>query len=280
MPRNNMSRLGLDNKPDNHAPIDAPELSFISPTEMVDLPSKGNLYPEGHAMYGREQLEVRFMTAKEEDILLNENYVKNGIVLDRLVQSLLVDEAVKSADLLIGDKNAIIIAARISAYGNEYETRVKCPACAEENKYKFDLFDSQTYHGEDYDSEEIVAQPDGSFLLTLPLGKLPCKIRPLDGVEERKFAQDLRKKKKTKINSQLRSRQLKAVVVSVNDTTDARYIDTFCENVPARDASYIRSSLKKVTPTIDLEQEYSCSECGHEGTLEVPFNTEFFWPDQ
>lgn len=280
MPRNNMSRLGLDNKPDNHAPIDAPELSFISPTEMVDLPSKGNLYPEGHAMYGREQLEVRFMTAKEEDILLNENYVKNGIVLDRLVQSLLVDEAVKSADLLIGDKNAIIIAARISAYGNEYETRVKCPACAEENKYKFDLFDSQTYHGEDYDSEEIVAQPDGSFLLTLPLCKLPCKIRPLDGVEERKFAQDLRKKKKTKINSQLRSRQLKAVVVSVNDTTDARYIDTFCENVPARDASYIRSSLKKVTPTIDLEQEYSCSECGHEGTLEVPFNTEFFWPDQ
>ena len=142
--RNNPERLGA---PQPDAPAPPPQttntqtdiFSFINPTEFVDLPSKGELYPEGHPAHGLDSIEIRHMTAKEEDILTSESLIKKGVALDRVVDSLIVDKRIKAANLLIGDKNALLIAARITGFGPDYGVKITCPVCITENDCNIDL---------------------------------------------------------------------------------------------------------------------------------------------
>ena len=117
-------------------------MQFSVPTEFVDLPSKGKYYPQGHPLRGRESVEVKFMTAKEEDILASTALIRRGVVFERLLQSVMLDR-IDPNDLLIGDKNALLIATRISGYGPEYETEVQCPSCSNKSEFTFDLSEAQ-----------------------------------------------------------------------------------------------------------------------------------------
>ena len=90
------------------------------PTEIVDLPSKGHFYVQGHPL-SSGKVEIKYMTAKEEDILTSQNLIQQGTVIEKLLQSLIVDKSVKVDDMLIGDKNAIMGAARILGYGKDYQ---------------------------------------------------------------------------------------------------------------------------------------------------------------
>ena len=105
------------------------DFSFIVPTELVDLPSKGAYYPEGHPLHGSETIEIKQMTAKEEDMLTSRTLLKKGVALERVLESIILNKAIHPDSLLVGDRNALIIAARVSAYGNEYNTTVTCPEC-------------------------------------------------------------------------------------------------------------------------------------------------------
>ena len=123
--------------------------SFVVPTEFVELPSKGRFYDESHPLHGSETLEIRHMTAKEEDILTSRALLKQGVALDRVIQSLIVDQSVKADHLLVGDRNALIIATRIAGYGSEYSTQVACPACGTAQDYSFYLHELETYTGDE-----------------------------------------------------------------------------------------------------------------------------------
>ena len=90
------------------------------PTEMVELPSKGYFYSEGHPL-SSGRVEIKYMTAREEDILTSQNLIKQGTVIDKLLEALVVDKSIKMDDMLIGDKNAIMVAARILGYGKNYD---------------------------------------------------------------------------------------------------------------------------------------------------------------
>ena len=132
MSRKNKDRLG---SPAPTAPVStqAPEeggLAYVVPTEFVELPSRGEHYPEDHPFQNKEVVEIRHMTAKDEDILTSRSLLKKGLAIDRLIQSILVDKTVDTDSLLIGDKNAILVQTRIHAYGPTYDTRVLCPACS------------------------------------------------------------------------------------------------------------------------------------------------------
>lgn len=273
----NSNRLRANKGVKNSTPDPVvPEFSFITPTEVVQLPSAGELYPPEHYLHGVGELEIRFMTAKEEDILLNESYIKNGIVIDKFLKNLLVDKEIEPGDLLIADKNALILAARISAYGNDYETKITCPKCSTASKYTFDLNEHEIYSGGE--CEEAAKTENCTFLLKTPLTDLDVEIRPLVGSDERHFTNLLRQSKKN--SSKFIMEQLRRIILSVNGETHPQYISTFSEKVPAKDSLYIRRTLKKVSPAFTLEQEFTCSNCGFEEIMEVPFNTEFFWPDR
>ena len=157
MRRNNEDRLmgGHKPTPSEEVPQMANPMDFVTPTEIVDLPSKGR-YPEGHPLHGSETVEIKHMTAKDEDILTNRSMLKKGVAIDRLLQNLLKDKSIDARSLFVGDRNAILIHARASAYGQDYKTKVQCPSCGEKSKFKFDLGDHHVYHGDDWEDFEII----------------------------------------------------------------------------------------------------------------------------
>ena len=141
-------------------------LNFPTTTEMVDLPSEGKFYPDGHPLHGCTQLELKVITTKEEDILLNANYIKNGIVIDKLLKSLIVDKSVRLDDLLIGDKNALVFAARSSGLGNLYNAKSTCINCGESTDVEHDLNELATKEVRTVDW--ISESADGTFIVQLP----------------------------------------------------------------------------------------------------------------
>ena len=73
--------------------------SYDFPTEIIDLPSKGKLYPKDHIL-SSGTIEMKYMTAKEEDILTNQSYIKQGVVLDKLFKALIMTK-VNYNDILL-----------------------------------------------------------------------------------------------------------------------------------------------------------------------------------
>ena len=145
----NKDRLGGSQHQDTQPPAQTGGFSFVVPTEFVELPSQGRFYPQGHPLHGQDSIEIRQMTAKEEDMLTSRTLLKKGVALDRVISSLIVNKAIDPDSLLVGDRNAIIISTRVSGYGNMYETKVSCPACGTTQEYSFDLNQANIYDGED-----------------------------------------------------------------------------------------------------------------------------------
>ena len=124
MSRNNDERIGA-RQGASTAPVGSSDVfSFSTPTEFVDLPTGGKYYPEDHPRHGKDQDEIRFMTAKDEDILSSRTLLKKGLAVDRFLQNIIVNKSIRVEDLFIGDKNAVLVAARVTGFGATYATRI------------------------------------------------------------------------------------------------------------------------------------------------------------
>jgi hypothetical protein len=292
--RNNEERLGLPStgakdSADVSAAINADSdgggLSFVSPTEMVDLPSEGKYYQPGHPLHNETTIEIREMTAKEEDILTSQSLIQKGVVFDKLLKNIIVDGRISQEHLLIGDKSAILVAARISAYGEMYETKATCPNCYTDQDMSFDLRDAGTKGPPDLAevSDEVGSAVrdtgNGTFIVTLPKSQLDVEIKLINGVDERKITATRHSRKKRKQHDNALTTTLKACIASVSGTDNRQEIEKFIDNMPAQDSRFVRKVMVQVTPNIDLTQEFVCEECDHEQDLEVPVTTDFFWPD-
>lgn len=278
MRRNNEDRLMGGHKPTPSE--DAPQMSnpmdFVTPTQFVHLPSKGR-YPQGHPLHGQDSIEIKYMTAKDEDTLTNRSLLKKGLAIDRMIQNLVKDKAINARSLYIGDRNAIIIHARASAYGADYKTSVQCPACGEVSKFKFDLADHEEYNGDDFDGNDITDNGDGTFTTTLPLSGIIARIRPLTGQDEILMLSESGAKDAT---SDLITKQMKRFIVDLNGYSDDKTINYVADNMTAGDSRYIRDCFRVISPDIKMEQQFSCKNCDHKEVMVVPFGTDFFWPDR
>jgi hypothetical protein len=253
-------------------------LSFPKPVELVDLPSKGKYYPDGHPLRNKEHIEIRHMTAKDEDILTSKSLLKKGVAIDRLLKNIITDKTIPVETLLVGDRNALLIAARISGYGGEYTTGVTCPACASTQEFSFELGDCTSYHGDDWGEFEISETGTGTFNIILPMSEVTVEVRLLNGYDERRLASLIENKRKKKLPESTLTDQLNLMIASVEGHTDKTFKKTLIENMPALDARYLRKAYEKLVPTVDLTHSFQCSNCEHEGEMEVPFTTDFFWP--
>ena len=253
-------------------------LSFVAPTEFVELPSKGLCYPEGHPLHGEETIEIKFMTAKEEDILSSRALLKKGIAIERFLQSVIVNSRIKSKDLLVGDRNAILIAARVSGYGNLYETQINCPACSEKNHFSFDL--NEKTIKETKASDEVIALGNGTFQITMPFSKFKINFRMLTGEDENQLAAASITKKKTKKIDSVLTEQYKRMIVAIEGHTDRAIISKYADSMPTQDSRHLRKCYKEATPDVDIKKQFECHSCGHEQEVEVPFGADFFWPDR
>lgn len=255
-------------------------LNFVVPTEFVVLPSGGRYYPPAHPLHKQETIEIRHMTTKEEDLLTSRALIKKGIVLDRLLDSVIINKSIRASELLVGDRNAIIVSARISGYGADYTTKVTCPSCGTVQDHDFDLNNLDVYNGDNLLEEHATLNDDGTFTTTLPVTKLEINFKLLNGYDEKNLLSQLENARKSKSDENLITRQLKTIVASVNGDSSQETINYVINNIPSMDARHLRYVNKLATPNIDMTQHFECQSCGYEQELEVPLTADFFWPDR
>jgi hypothetical protein len=231
------------------------------PTEIVELPSKGLIYPEDHPLKSGK-VEIKYMTAKEEDILTNSNYIDKGIVLDKLLESLVQTKDLDLTNISVGDKNAILIACRILGYGKDYEF---------------------TYNGEEYSidlstldnkviDEEVLSQ--GEFIkFTLPSTENEITFKILTEKDENQITKEAESLNKLKVNGSSTTR-LKHLITSVNGDKDPSNIKTFVDTyLLASDARALREYVKEVTPNVDMKFN------ADNEMVDMPITLTFFWPE-
>jgi hypothetical protein len=241
------------------------ENQFTTPTEIVDLPSKGLVYPESNPL-SSGKVEMKYMTAREEDILTNQNYISKGTVLDELIKSLIVSD-VKYEDLIVGDKNALLVAARILGYGKDY---------------KFE------WGGEDYNidlttiedkplNEKLFVKGKNEFSFTLPSTGVEITFKLLTGADEKKINAELEGLKKINKNASPElSTRLKYMITSIGGNREAKDIRQFVDNqLLARDSRALREYIKEVQPDVDLTFFPDRSD----SKVSIPVGLSFFWPD-
>ena len=234
------------------------------PTEIVDLPSKGLLYAEDSPLRSGT-IEMKYMTAKEEDILTNQNYIQKGIVIDKLLQALIVDKNVKYSELLVGDKNAILVAARILGYGKDYEFDYLGV------KETVDL--SQIANKELHPDVEKATKNEFSF--TTPSTGDTFTFKLLTHGDEMKVQKEIEGLKKINRESSAElSTRLKYMITSVNG--DEKAVRSFVDNqFLARDSRAFRKHIADLQPDVDLRFYPD----GVEEGVDIPIGVTFLWPD-
>ena len=237
------------------------------PTEIVDLPSKGYFYPETSPL-SSGKLELKYMTAKEEDILTSQNPIKQGTVIDILLQSLIVDKTVKVEDLLIGDKNAIMVAARILGYGKDYDFTYD----GEEQKV-----DLTTLKPIELDESQL-KKGSNQFEYVLPKSERKITFNLLTGKDEKNIDAEVKAREKLGGSStgELTTR-LKNIITSVDGNVDRSYINNFVDNeFLSIDSLEFRKHMATVTPDIDMTTTIMVD--GEETEVTIPVTVRFFWP--
>ena len=238
-------------------------------SEVIDLPSLGKVYPKDSPI-SNGKIEIKYMTAKEEDILTSQNLIKKGLVIDKLLDSLIVTEGIKCDDLVLGDKNAVMVAARVLAYGPEYECEVTNPNTEKTFNHIFNLADCPF--------KKIPDDVKGNkFELELPVSKTKITFKLLTGKEEKLIEAELKGIKKTgvQVSPELTTR-LRHTITSVNGDGDMNTINQFVQNMLSRDSLELRKYINKVSPDIELAQEVEMG--GDTVKVDIPMTVNFFWP--
>ena len=238
---------------------------FKLPTETVDLPSKGILYSEDNPL-SSGKIEMKYMTAKEEDILTNQAYIQDGTVFDRLFKSLIVSK-INYNDLLIGDKNAILVAARILGYGKDYTfTYNGQPETVDLTKIEDKPLD-----------ESLYTKGQNKFNYQLPHTGTNITFKILNHKDEQSIKSELNGLKKiNKNNSPEITTRLKYLILAVDGNEDKKDIREYVDNfLLARDAKSLRNYAKNIQPDVDL----TFFPDGNESRVDLPIGLTFFWPD-
>ena len=277
--RDNNKRLSAGADPAPAVADDAkPSLDFATPTELVDLPSKGKFYSEGHPLYNQEAIEIKYMTARDEDILTSPSLLKKGVAIDRFLQNVIRNQRINVNSLLSGDKNAILVASRINGFGADYTTKVTCPNCMAVNEHTFDLDAVEQYSGDVHDGYDIVATDRGTFIVKLPRTELEVEVRLLTSKDENELAAKTQaNKKRSNVVETNLTDQLKKVIVSINGVDDMQSIHKVVNNLPAYDSRYLRGAFVRITPGLDMTQDFTCDSCGFEKEVDIPLTVDFFW---
>ena len=254
-----------------------PQQIYTPPVDIVHLPSKGEFYPEEHPLHKKETVEVYFMTTKEEDILVNAAYNREGVVFDKLIESILVSKSINPVSLLSGDRNALLINARKNAYGPDYVIQVPCQQCFTMNKINLDLNDI----GEkktDYSNVEVTSS--GTFLLKLPKSGVVIEIKLLTGQDEKEMEAQAQQRTKHNLPEEGVTGRYSKMIASINGNADPIVIKQFVSNMPIIDSRIFRKAYLDLMPDIDFVYKYPCRDCSHANEGGVPFTGDFFWPDE
>ena len=252
------------------------DFGFEIPVETVPLPSNGVTYSVDSPMHLAETVQIRAMTAREEDILTSKALIKQGTVITHLLRSCIVSPGFDPDDMLTGDRNAIMTALRITGYGKDYKVEVDCPACGQRSKQDFDLSTLNIMRLQ----EDPVAIGSNVFEKELPVTKKKVRYKYLTGQVEQEISTiNERKKKSGQVADSLVTTRLSYSIISVDGITDRSKIGFFIRNMPARDSLFLRKHMDKNEPGIEMKAWMDCNSCLEHSEVRLPLGASFFWPD-
>lgn len=245
---------------------------FKFPTEIVELPSKGLVYPKDNPL-SSGKIEMKYMTAREEDILTNQNYIQKGVVLDKLIESLIVSK-INYNDIVVGDKNALLIASRVLGYGKDYSFKGYSRAEGTIKEFKIDL---TTLKDKNLSKKDLIEVGVNEFNFELPHTKKVITFKLLTHGDEKSIEKEIAGQNKIRPNSNPEvSTRLKYTITSVDGDSEKKTIREFVDfQLLARDSKSLRDEVKRVSPDVDLKYT---GEDGEED-INIPINLNFFWPD-
>lgn len=251
------------------------EQKYDFPTEVIQLPSEGKGYPESSPL-AKGTIEIKYMTAKEEEILTSQNLIKKGIVLNKLFESIIVDKDVNINDILLGDKNAVMLATRILGYGPTYSIEITNDD-GEKEQLNVDLSKVQT---KDIDLSQL--RRDNRYSFKTPSGS-NIVFKLLTHGDEQKIEEDIKalsKFNKGGVSAELTTRY-RYMIQEVDGKSDTKSIVDFINNrFLARDTKAFREYIKSISPDIKMEFEYENPETGEKEVRPIPMGVGFFWPTE
>lgn len=245
------------------------------PQEIVPLPSMGKVYHPESPLYGMESVEIKAMTAKEEDILTSRALLKKGTVISELIKSCLIDRSIDPLQLLSGDRNALMIAIRITGYGPEYNAELECEECNVKSPHAFNLGALPIKRLE----IEPVQAGTNVFEYELPYTKKKVRFKFMTGRDEEEISAMSEKQKKMALGTESNvTTNLLYSIVSVDGVTDRGKIASFIKMMPARDSLALREYIRENEPGIVMRQDTTCESCGHTEEVSMPLGVTFLWP--
>jgi len=261
------------------APQAAPQYSapksYPFPTEVISLPSKGLVYPESNPL-SKGEVTVKLMTAREEDILTSAALIKKGIQLDKLLESIVIEPGVNINDLVIGDKNAILITSRILAFGPEYQAKINDPFDKEEVEVTIDLSEIKIK-----EIDESKLNRNNEFEFFLPISKSLIKFKLLTHGDELIINKDIEASQKTLKQSNEITTRYRRIITEVDGVRDAGTISNFVTNrLLAGDSKALRKAISEISPDLDLKFDYTSPVTGETEALRIPFGIGFFYPSE
>jgi hypothetical protein len=252
------------------------EFGWEIPVEMVPIPSNGLIYDPNSTLYKKDSLKIKAMTAREEDILSSGALIKEGTAIDHLIKSCVVEENFDPFNLVLGDKNALMVSIRITGYGSNYNIRPNCEDCGKVNDINFDLSGLEI--------KRLNVKPielgKNEFEFTFPVTKKVVRFKFLTSNDERerdKKQQFFKNKMGISVENNITS-YLEAAILSVQGITDRNKINHFIKNMPAYDSKSLRSFIRDNEPGIDMSHEFMCQHCQHVNKANLAITPEFFWP--
>lgn len=246
------------------------------PTEIINLPSKGWFYPLNNPL-SSGTLELKMMSAKEEDILTSKNLIQKNIVLDKLLEAVIINKDINPEEMLICDRNAAFFAIRRLAYGDEYNATITCARCGKENEVSIDLskLDNKPFDFEKY------PKGDNNFQFKLPYSDITITYKLLTKIDESLIDQEIQGL--TKISKDFTKEvttRLSYIITSVNGNFEKIAVRKFVNNeLLSRDSLELRKHIKENMPDIDTNFDFSCAHCGLERKEQTPMGVSFFWPN-
>jgi len=248
-------------------------------TEIIELPSNGWLYPEGNPLHSGT-VELRYPTATDEDILTSKNLIQKGIVLDKFIESIFIGDKSVLRDMLLGDYDKVLMAARILSYGGEYNSKITCPNCGISNNCTIDTM--KWYHKEL--NEENYIKGKNEFTFTLPISRKELTFKLLTVEDDKNINIELKRKKKIfgagGVSPEMTSRY-KYMITAIDGDDDKRAISLFIDkDFLLKDTTAFKNNLLKIAPSVITNYDFICRECEYDDIVEVSLDANFFWPTQ
>ena len=245
---------------------------FPFPTEIISLPSKGLVYPEGNPL-AKGEITVKLLTAKEEDILTSVNLIRKGIQIDKMLESIIVEPGVNINDLSVGDKNAILVSTRLLAFGTDYSINVKDKITGEDEEIIINLAEIKVK-----EIDESLLNRKNEYDYVLPVTKTPIKFKLLTHGDELAINKDIEASEKFSKQSNEITTRYRKMIIEVDGNRDLGFISSFVSNrLLAGDSKGLRKYIKSITPDLDLTYEHTHSD-GEMEALRIPFGVDFFYP--